>query len=235
MWLISNKTTVADSGLLEGLHDCHSHLLPAVDDGVETADEALAILDIWQSAGVSEVWLTPHIMEDIPNKTDALRERFTKLQAAYTGNITLRLAAEHMMDNLFRERLAADDVMSIDGDSRMLLVETSYYNAPMDMERTIDSIKDHGYTPLLAHPERYRYMGMADYRKWKERGVMMQLNLPSLVGAYGAEVHHKAKALLDQDMYDCLGTDTHSRRFAEYFVGSKIGKSTIRKIERLKY
>ena len=126
MWLISNKTTVADSGLLEGLHDCHSHLLPAVDDGVETADEALAILDIWQSAGVSEVWLTPHIMEDIPNKTDALRERFTKLQAAYTGNITLRLAAEHMMDNLFRERLAADGGMTLDGDRRMRAVEASY-------------------------------------------------------------------------------------------------------------
>lgn len=51
------------------------------------------------------MWLTPHIMEDIPNTTAHLRERFRELQDAYKGNVILHLAAENMLDSLFDERL----------------------------------------------------------------------------------------------------------------------------------
>ena len=68
MWWIKNKTLVRESGLLEGGCDYHCHLLPGVDDGVKEMEETLEILEIWEQAGLKEVWLTPHIMEDIPNK-----------------------------------------------------------------------------------------------------------------------------------------------------------------------
>ena len=90
-----------DSGLLEGFRDCHSHLLPGVDDGVQETVETLQVLGIWEQAGVSEVWLTPHIMEDIPNEPVMLRDKFEEVTAFYTGDVKLHLAAEHMMDGLF--------------------------------------------------------------------------------------------------------------------------------------
>ena len=49
--------------------DCHSHLLPGVDDGVRTAEESLRILEEMERQGIRKLWLTPHIMEDIPNTT----------------------------------------------------------------------------------------------------------------------------------------------------------------------
>ena len=73
---------------------------------MQTMEESLQILSFYEQLGVSEVWLTPHIMEDIPNTTEGLKERFAKLNAAYQGNITLLLAAENMLDNLFEERQA---------------------------------------------------------------------------------------------------------------------------------
>ena len=102
MWPFSKKKTIADSGILAGYTDHHSHILPGVDDGVESMDEALRILATYEAAGVKELWLTPHIMEDIPNTPDKLRARFAELQAAYTGSITLHLAAEYMIDNHLR-------------------------------------------------------------------------------------------------------------------------------------
>ena len=74
MWPFRKTITFARSGILKGMTDCHSHLLPGVDDGVGTLDESLRILDMMEKHGVRKVWLTPHIMEDIPNETVTLQE-----------------------------------------------------------------------------------------------------------------------------------------------------------------
>ena len=105
MFFFSKKTTIAASGVLQGATDHHSHILPGVDDGVETMDEALRILATYEAAGIKTLWLTPHIMEDIPNTPQKLETRFLELKAAYTGNITLHLAAEYMIDNHLRKLL----------------------------------------------------------------------------------------------------------------------------------
>ena len=65
-------------------------------------------------------------MEDIPNRTEDLKERFMELNAAYQGNIILHLAAENMLDNLFEERLAKNDLLPLGNEGKHLLVETSY-------------------------------------------------------------------------------------------------------------
>ena len=233
MWLLSKKAIVRESGLLEGFCDIHCHLLPGVDDGVQETDETLQILAEWEAVGMKEVWLTPHIMEDIPNRPDELRRRFERFMVFYTGNIKLHLGAEHMMDGPFLERLEADDVLPIGKDGKRLLVETSYYIPPMNMGGIIDKIRQKGYEPILAHPERYQYMDFKDYTHWKGKGVLLQLNVPSLVGAYGLEVQAKAKKLLDSGMYDFCGTDTHSKEQVSFFLDSLINKKVVKKVKRL--
>ena len=233
MWLISNKVGVADSGLLEGFRDCHCHLVPGVDDGVKTLEDSLRILEKWNELGVKEVWMTPHIMEDIPNKPEELKELFDEVNSNYSGDIKLHMAAENMLDNLFLTRLDEGIMLPIGSKRKHLLVETSYYNPPMDMNGFFERIKEKGYLPILAHPERYQYMDMRDYRQWKQKGVLLQLNVPSLVGAYGPEVQWKAEQLLEKGMYDYCGTDTHSMRFVEYFLNSKISKKTVKKVQAI--
>lgn len=230
MWFISDKIKVEDSGLLEGFCDCHCHLVPNVDDGVETLEDSLYILEKWDLLGVKEVWMTPHIMEDIPNKPEVLKEIFENVKAYFLGDVKLHLASENMMDNLFLTRLNEGNLLPIGTDGKHLLVETSYYNPPMDMELFFEKIKEKGYTAILAHPERYQYMDMRHYKMWKNKGVLLQLNVPSLVGAYGPEVQWKAEKLLEKGMYDYCGTDTHSMRFVEYFLNSKISKKTVKKV-----
>ena len=74
-WL-KRGVVIGASGVLKGTVDCHSHILAAVDDGSRSTEESLQMLAILEEQGVSEVWLTPHIMEDIPNTPSGLKEAF---------------------------------------------------------------------------------------------------------------------------------------------------------------
>lgn len=209
MFGFRKRQTLAQSGFFRGFVDWHCHILPGVDDGVQTMDEALHILAAYERLGIREVWLTPHIMEDIPNPTARLRERFAELLAAYKGNVVLNLAAENMLDKLFEERLEQGDLLPLGKDGRHLLVETSYFNPPMGLDDILRRIQAKGYYPLLAHPERYIYMEENDYARLKSMHIKFQLNLFSLMDLYGKEVRKRAKELQSKGMYDYIGTDLH--------------------------
>jgi protein-tyrosine phosphatase len=191
--------------------DYHCHILPGVDDGVKTMDQSLAILKRYEEEGVKAVWFTPHIMEDVPNTTAALRSRFEELKAAYSGPLSLHLGAEYMLDNLFVKRLSEKDILPVYGGN-MLLVETSYFRAPADFEKIIADIKSAGFSPVLAHPERYLYMSHEQLRLLHEQGIMFQMNVPSLAGHYGMAVRSQAKWLLRKGYYNYQGSDLHSAK-----------------------
>lgn len=176
----------------------------------------MQVLQRYEEIGIAEVWCTPHIMEDLPNTTEGLWARFAELQAAYHGPVKLHLAAEYMMDQLFEERLQNNDLLPLGAESNRLLVETSYFNPPMGMHDILKQIKIQGYFPVLAHPERYVYMDKDDYRTLKSRGILFQLNLASLAGAYGPDAQKKARWLLKKDFYNLAGSDLHSVRNMQF-------------------
>lgn len=209
MWSFKKRYSLQESGIFQGFTDWHSHILPGVDDGIQTIEEALQILAEYERLGIREVWLTPHIMEDIPNTTAYLRKCFTELQTVYTGPINLHLAAENMLDNLFEERLEKNDLLPLGENNDHLLVETSYFSPPIGLSDFLLRIKSKGYIPILAHPERYNYMDENDYQQLKGLNVKFQLNLFSLVGAYGVGIRKKAEWLIKNDFYDLVGSDTH--------------------------
>ena len=80
MFCFNSKKKLIDTGIFNGATDWHSHILPGVDDGIQTMQDSLKALSYYESIGIKEVWLTPHIMEDIPNTTSELRARYEELQ-----------------------------------------------------------------------------------------------------------------------------------------------------------
>lgn len=221
MWPFKSIDRLKDSELLKGFTDWHSHILPGVDDGIRTMDESLATLEAYEAQGVRKVWLTPHIMEDCPNTTERLRARFEDLRKEYKGGIELRLASENMLDSLFEERLLTNDFLPIGENGDHLLVETSYVNPPYGMDEMIEGAIAKGYTPILAHPERYRYMNEDDYYKWRERGVLFQCNWISLVGGYGETARRKIEWLLKAGLVSFTGSDMHRKTIFDHVIEKK--------------
>lgn len=228
---LCRKKTIDQYDLLKGCTDCHSHILPGVDDGFKTIEDSLAVLVEYEAAGIRKVWLTPHIMEDIPNRTEDIKMAFDTLCGLYSGCVELRLASENMLDSIFEERLAAGDLLPM--DSSMLLVETSYFNPPMDLHGILARTRSAGFIPVLAHPERYMYMDMKEYDSLKSEGVRFQLNIPSLCGFYGETVRKKAEVLLENDMYDMAGSDLHRRLLFGKMLDSTIRKKYAEMLRRL--
>ena len=173
-------------------------------------EESLEILNRYEGMGIKAVWLTPHIMEDIPNTPEDLRARFEALRKEYDGPIELRLGAENMIDSLFENRLEEGNLLPMGPKGDHLLVETSYFTPPYGFHGILERIKKMGYYPVLAHPERYVYMGPKDYDRLKEMKVKFQLNLFSLADYYGKEVRKVAETLLKKGYYDYAGTDIHT-------------------------
>ena len=193
--------------------DLHSHFIPGIDDGSQSMKESLSILKEMEALGYEKVITTPHIMVDVYRNTpqiikeglDALRE------AAKAEGIGLEIeaAAEYYLDEGFYDHLHGGEVMSI--DNKYLLFETSYTSKPLQLEEMIFEIAAAGYTPLMAHPERYRYLKdpLKEYGRFKKLGVLFQLDLNSLGGFYGKDAKKKAEILSKNGMIDFLGSDVH--------------------------
>ena len=226
------KKTIEASGLLHGATDNHSHILWGLDDGVKTKEDTLAILDLYEKLSLKTLWLTPHTMEDVPNTTEGLKARFDELKAIYRGPIELRLASEYMIDTLFEQRLEARDLLTHGRDT--VLVETSTWAPPIDLWEILERMMSYGYRPLIAHPERYRYMTMKDYERLRTMGTVLQLNLPSILGAYGEEVQVKAQMLLDKGFYTMVGSDCHRfRAIQKQYTDIKLKESTLGQLKEL--
>ena len=201
------KGSIADSMFLRGRTDRHTHILFGVDDGIRKLEDSLAVLRYEESLGVTDVWCTPHVMEDVPNTSSALQARFEELVAAYNGPIRLHLAADYMLDTVFEKRLAARDLLTMEDST--VLVETSTLTPPVNLFEIFRQMQSAGYRPLLAHPERYRYLKGKDYEELKKLGIHFQLNLPSLVRFYGDTAYNKAIWLLENGFYTEVGSDCH--------------------------
>ena len=224
--------------------DIHSHLIPGIDDGSQSMDESIVLLKKLEILGYKKVITTPHIMTDAYRNTPQIvRTGLTALQKeAKEQGITLEIeaAAEYYLDEGFSAHLHGENVLSI--ANKYILFETSYVSKPMQMEEMIFEISSMGYTPLLAHPERYRYVQnmQEEYGRWKSLGVEFQINLNSLVGHYGKSAKQKAAFLSEAGMIDFLGSDTHnekhvsgletvfaSKQYANVFVHNTIKNNTL--------
>ena len=226
------KKSFADYSLLNGATDNHSHILWGLDDGVKTQEETLSILEFYETLGLKTLWLTPHTMEDVPNTTDGLKARFEELCDIYHGPIELRLASEYMIDTLFEKRLEERDLLTHGHDT--VLVETSTWAPPIDLWEILERMMSYGYRPMIAHPERFRYMTMKDYKRLKEMGTVLQLNLPSILGSYGEEPRIKAQMLLDKGLYTMAGSDCHRfRAIRKQYTDIKLKESTLEQLKEL--
>lgn len=204
-----NKKHKFSSLGLSGLTDVHSHILPGVDDGASTEAESFQLLEYLESIGYGSVILTPHTMEEIPNTPEKLRTRFEEFKKSYKGNLKLQLASEYMIDAAFAKKIECGEYLNI-GVQHQILVETSYVYAPENFETVLDSILASGVYPVIAHPERYRYMDDKQFQRIKQKGCRFQLNLNSLSGYYGEVSMKRAHEILKNGDYTYVGTDLHT-------------------------
>jgi tyrosine-protein phosphatase YwqE len=238
MFLFKRKSREAlHKGLLSFIGtDIHSHLIPAVDDGVQDVETSLTFIEQLHEMGIEKIVTTPHIIMDrYPNSVNTLTGPYLKVQAALQErgiDLPFSFAAEYYMDEQFEELIPSSPLLTLDG--KLVLVEMSFMQAPPQLHQWLFNLIAQGYQPVLAHPERYSHYHnhYTQYTQLKDWGCLLQMNLLSVTGYYGRHIQKVAEKLMADRLIDLIGTDLHHHRHMAAMQGIAKDKKLAKALEQ---
>ena len=224
-----NKTILKDL-IPDGFTDIHSHLLPGIDDGAKTIEDTIFLTNNLKNFGFEKFITTPHTFSGFWDNTKEgilTKENETlNLLSSQGINLKLQAASEYLLDDHFATLFKKGEILTL--KDNLVLVEMSYLNAPIHLYDLLFDLQVAGYKPVLAHPERYLFYHKKfdEYKKLKNAGCYLQLNLLSTVGYYGGEVTEIANKLIDNGLYDFVGSDVHHSKHISAFENKVLIKDT---------
>lgn len=200
-------------GIAVGFVDLHSHVLPGLDDGAESAEASLQMLKGLYGLGFRMVAATPHQRAGrfMPSR-DEIRAAYRRTEEALRAcgvGVDLALGAENMWDDVFYERMEADTIPSYD-DGPAFLVEFPLGEVPAGASDALFQLRLRGKLPVLAHPERYGALAsdpaLAD--RLAETAAFV-VDLGAVGGFHGRREAKAARALLDRGAAHAAASDAH--------------------------
>ena len=219
-WFLNKKEKaceVLDFSVLKT--DIHSHFIPGIDDGAPDMEASITLIKKMQELGFSKVITSPHVMSDFyQNSSETILNGLADVRAelkVQNINMEIEAAAEYYIDYEFEQKIGKEKFLTF-GDN-YILVELSFMEAPRNLFDIIFKLQLEGYKVVLAHPERYNYYSIKDYEELISRGVLLQINLLSLIAYYSPQIKKKTEALINSGMVSLVGTDCHNMNHAELY------------------
>ena len=212
--------------------DLHSHLIPSIDDGVKSLEESVSLIRQLKECGFKKIITTPHTMSHRYNNTketihkgyETLKNELIRLEI----DIELEVASEYYHDQHFIDLIDQGEILTF-GD-KYVLFELSYNVKPFMLRETVYKLREAGYKPVLAHPERYVYYDSEKhYRELKDMGLFFQINIISTQNFYGKKAKKAVEKIISLGMVDFIGSDIHSQKYLDTFKKS-LASSTYLKI-----
>lgn len=194
--------------------DLHSHILPGVDDGSADLAMSLEMARLAVADGTRVLACTPHITPGIyDNTAEDIRRRVTELQSALDASgIDLKLVAAadiHIAPDLVQK--LSDGVLPRVGNSDYFLFEPAHHVVQPGMVRLCKNLLEHGYRPILTHPERLTWI--EDHydlvTELDEAGLAVQLTAASVTGRFGRRALYWSERMLNEGRVDIIASDAH--------------------------
>lgn len=194
--------------------DLHCHLLPAVDDGPTTMDEAVAMARAFAEAGTTAVAVTPHVSWDYPETTPAaIAGGVAEVRAALAeADVALEVLPGAEIALSRANDLAEEDLEAFTlGDGPWLLVEPPFSPSLAGIEAVLDALLLRGHKLVLAHPERSPALAKDPerLRPYVDAGVLCQITAGSVTGEFGRTVQRAARRMIDDELAHLLASDAH--------------------------
>ena len=196
--------------------DIHSHVLPMVDDGASSVEQALRMLVQAYEDGTDEIVLTPHLAYDygFDNPSDKIKDLYEDLKYIVNKEripIVMHLGCEFLFSSLDTFTKYFDEITFMN-DTKYLLIEFYFDVDSEDILKAIDAVMEKGYIPIIAHPERYECVKITIdvVKEGIEKGALFQMNKGSLFGDYGRTARETVFDLLDKHYIHFAGSDAHN-------------------------
>jgi protein-tyrosine phosphatase len=195
--------------------DLHAHILPGLDDGTRTIEEARALARRASAEGVTAVAATPHVRADYPTRAEQMEERVAELRRDFAEHgIPLELLHGGEVDLSFGGTLSSQELrrFTLAQNGRHLLVEFPYRGWPADLSESLVELVELGIVPVLAHPERNAEVQAAPGRlaDLVRLGALVQITAASIDGRLGRSSRETALRLLELRLAHVLASDAHT-------------------------
>lgn len=196
--------------------DLHIHILPELDDGAESLEEAVEMAEIAVDGGIDTIAATSHGDFSLYNPEEYLEVYRKKLTAfrkqLIKRNIPLKVCSgmELMVNESLLQWARKGALSGING-GKYLLVEFLFDISLSQGERMLEELLNMGYKLILAHPERYDFVKRcpeALYRLY-DKGIILQVNKGSILGYFGRRAFYGADWMLSQGMAGVVASDAH--------------------------
>ena len=195
------------------MFDIHSHLLPFVDDGCNRLEDSVSLIKIAREQGVTDMMLTPHYRDKyVPTKQE-LDQTFAQLTKAVSDaqiDINLYLGQEVYVGRNFKNLILEQKVIPLNG-TKYILIEFDF-TKKRDIIEYVYETRRLGYTPIVAHLERYSYSNLALAFDIKNLGGLVQVNAESLVGLFNITKKNFVTKMIKNNLVDFVSSDMHKGR-----------------------
>jgi protein-tyrosine phosphatase len=205
------------------LTDIHNHLVPGVDDGAQSIDEAIRHLRTLFSEGVKRLSVSPHLFGWLTEEAGALAKRLDRLESAFAQLERVCSLRDDVPQLFFGQEILCPTpqiARQVFVETRAGYRSTNYalvefgFDLPGDVLGVVRAVLDSGRRMIISHPERYRRKQMNvhidEVRSWHEAGALLQVNAGSLLGDYGSAIEQLAWQLLAEGLVHVIGTDHHA-------------------------
>jgi len=194
--------------------DLHTHILPGIDDGAGSLEEAVALVRAAWESGIDQIVATPHVRDDYPTTHEQIEKGVAELRRALADAevpVVVHEGAEVDVERAARMDIGDLERLTIGGDSRYLLVEVPYSESSQALDGLTDRLHHHGIVPVLAHPERSSIFIEEPRRLLPhvDAGCLVQLTAGSLIGDAGRDVLNAARRLLELQIVHIVASDSH--------------------------
>lgn len=196
--------------------DIHTHILPQIDDGADSVDEAYEMALMAVRSGVKALVATPHSN----HRDDFLDVECRKQKKVFT-ELEQILFQEKVPLKLYRGmeiRSSVDIIEKIKSGKLITLNHTPYVllefrfdEEPWWIDAIVDELQEEGLIPIIAHPERYDCVQDDPelLYDWRIKGALAQMNKGSILGRFGGRIERTAELLLENHLFTCIASDAH--------------------------
>jgi protein-tyrosine phosphatase len=214
------------------MFDLHSHILPGIDDGAKTIEDSLAMARIAVDNGTTVIAATPHVIEGrwLP-EWSTIKKLCAELSSELKKEsiaLTIVPGAEVALNMDILDLIEGPGPYCVNG-GKYMLVELPATHIPQYADEFFFTLLARGISPILAHPERHPEIARNPELivEWVNKGILMQVNGPSLTGKMGERAMKTAEVLLNSGLVHCFGSDAHSPRTRTPRLTDAIEKSSV--------
>ncbi|MBL1228911.1 tyrosine protein phosphatase [Enterococcus sp. BWB1-3] len=204
--------------------DLHCHILPGIDDGAQTVEEAVAMAESAAAQGIEHLLCTPHHNNgkyDNPAENVILQvHQLQNLLDMRQIPITLYEGQEVRISGDLPEQIKAGKILFVDLNNKYLLIEFPANEIPVYAERLFLDLIAMGHRPIIVHPERNQRFIEDPNRliPFIELGTLTQMTAPSYIGIFGREVENTAKQMVENNLVHMMASDAHNVRRRNFFM-----------------